>query len=864
VAVDRDKVLRAAQKFVEGKRWDKAIAEFQRLIAEDPKDVRILLKIGDCHLRLEQYAEAIETYELVARIYLEQTDDKQPEPLKAIRVYRQILEIIDKRAPKLMERFGWVLPRLAELYTHLGLTSDAASTYDDIANRLHKAGKDRESIDPLKKVIDLDPHNPVARLRLAEAYSRIKDTPSAIQQLGQASEVLLKLGRRDDALKVVERLLGIKAEGKYAKVAARMYLERGQANDAMTALAKLQISFKENPKDLETLRLLARAFDHVPGGPPKALEVLKQAARIAKETNKLDEYGEIVDALLERAPDDDAVKQLAAQRPVAAPAVRAPVVSRQVEEDSVIVVQELEELEEELPPESSQAPVLLQPSQHDDDALRARQILQQAEAYHAANDFASAIAILRDGVAMVPSSNELRSRLCDVLIQANDQEGAIRQMLIFANRLGIEGDVQGAAKLLDEILLLDSTQADAIQMLRALGYQVDEAAYAAHAEQQRAAQQAAQQQAYPQQGGYEASGQQPVYQDSYVQQQGQLNQIDDPFGGVSAPSYQPQQPQYTGHPAPAHLRPQYAPMVHHAPMVGHGNAAVAPAPASYGGHQLDEDVLEQIDFYANQSMLDEARTLLDEQLALLPNHPLLLEKRAEIEQMGRPSYVPDLPGGSGVHSRRSEFPADDGFEEIQDIIDHLENSPEAAAAPAEYPGVNVDTIFQQFKAGVQAQISDADAATHYDLGVAYREMGMYTDAIGEFEVAARDPSRECVCRSVIGMIHLQIGNVDAAIDAFLRGLEAQIKTKEQELALAYELADAYEARKNAEQALYYFKRVSQIDANYKDPRGGVQDRIRRLEPNPGAAKPAKQTGKEILGDDFDLAFDELLSSGKLP
>ena len=59
----------------------KALAEFQRLNAEDPKDLRDLLKVGDCHLRLDQYAEAIETYELVARIYIE--NPKAPEPLKA-------------------------------------------------------------------------------------------------------------------------------------------------------------------------------------------------------------------------------------------------------------------------------------------------------------------------------------------------------------------------------------------------------------------------------------------------------------------------------------------------------------------------------------------------------------------------------------------------------------------------------------------------------------------------------------------------------------------------------------------------------------------------------------------------------------
>ncbi|MDI1428056.1 tetratricopeptide repeat protein [Polyangium sorediatum] len=807
MAVDRDKVLRAAQKFVEGKRWDKAIAEFQRLIAEDPKDVRVLLKIGDCHLKIEQYAEAIETYEVVARLYIEQ---KPPEPLKAIRVYRQILEIIDKRAPKLLERFGWVLPRLAELYTQLGLTSDAAATYDDIANRLHKANKDREAIEPLKKVVDLDPQNPVPRLRLAEAYSRIKDTPAAIGQLGQAAEVLVKIGRRDDAMKVLDRLLAIKPDGKYAKVAARMYLERAQQTDAMTALAKLQISFKENPKDLETLGLLAKAFDKLGQG-PKATEVLKEAARLAKEAKKNDEFNELVDALLARAPNDDAVRQLAAQRP-------APP-RKQVEDDSVIVVGDDYVDVDDLPPDS-EPPIPLQPSHHDDEALRARQYMQRAEAYRSQYDYPSAIAILLDAVAMVPTSHELRSRLVDVLKEAGDEEGAIRQMLIFAQRLSVEGDVKRAAELLDEILLMDASQPEAIQMLRALGYQVD-------APQP---QQVYPQQAYP-----------------YAQPQGQLGALDDPFAGVQAQQHQAyaQQPQYPAQP--------YAPPQH------------PPAPTrSQTGHTLDEDVLEQIDFYANQGMLDDARAMLDEQLALLPNHPLLLYKRAELEQMGRPSYVPDLPGGgSGIITKKSEYPADNDFKEIQDMINDLEFAPEAAAAPPEFPGVNVEKIFDEFKQGVQAQISDADSATHYDLGVAYREMGMYMDAIHEFEVAARDPSRECVCRSVIGMIHLQLGNVDAAIDAFLRGLEARQKTREQELALAYELADAYEARKNPEQALYYFKRVGQIDPNYREPRGGVQDRIRRLEPNPVPAKQAKAAGAELLGDDFDLAFDDLVSKGKL-
>ena len=69
MAVDRDKVLQAAQKLVEKKRYDKAVVEYQKLVADDPKDVRTLLKIGDLFLKMEQHVDAITTYERVGQFY---------------------------------------------------------------------------------------------------------------------------------------------------------------------------------------------------------------------------------------------------------------------------------------------------------------------------------------------------------------------------------------------------------------------------------------------------------------------------------------------------------------------------------------------------------------------------------------------------------------------------------------------------------------------------------------------------------------------------------------------------------------------------------------------------------------------------
>ena len=63
MAVDREKVAQTAQKLVEKKRYDKAVEEYQKILVEDPRDVRTLLKVGDLRLKAEQYSDAITTYE---------------------------------------------------------------------------------------------------------------------------------------------------------------------------------------------------------------------------------------------------------------------------------------------------------------------------------------------------------------------------------------------------------------------------------------------------------------------------------------------------------------------------------------------------------------------------------------------------------------------------------------------------------------------------------------------------------------------------------------------------------------------------------------------------------------------------------
>jgi tetratricopeptide (TPR) repeat protein len=171
--------------------------------------------------------------------------------------------------------------------------------------------------------------------------------------------------------------------------------------------------------------------------------------------------------------------------------------------------------------------------------------------------------------------------------------------------------------------------------------------------------------------------------------------------------------------------------------------------------------------------------------------------------------------------------------------------------------IDVEEVFAAFKEGVAKQVSVDDAQSHYDLGVAYKEMGLLEDAVREFEVAARDLKRECVCRSMIGMIQIERGNLNEGIDALMRGLQSPDRTKDQEATLNYEIASAYEAKKMVKQAVDYFQRAARAIPAFRD----TQERLRRLQKV--EPKPPVRAAAVGADDEFDRAFDDILG-GKEP
>ena len=298
MAFNKEKVMDAARKFVDKGQIDKAVKEYLRIVHEDPKDVRVWLKIGDLYAKKGAKQEATETYLKVARFYHEQGFF-----LKAVAVYKQILKI----DPRLVE----VILKLAELYRQLGLMSDAMQHYENVAAHFHREGNTKEALDTVKKLVDLDPENIATRIKLAELYSKEGLVEEAALQFSMACEQLRRQGRQDDFIKVAERLLWHKPDNHpLNRELAGLYLRR---NDPRRALQKLQVCFKADSRDVETLGLLALAFQAL-DQKAKTVSVLKELAKIHVENRAREKAAEVYHKILEIVPNDpDAAQFLGPQ-----------------------------------------------------------------------------------------------------------------------------------------------------------------------------------------------------------------------------------------------------------------------------------------------------------------------------------------------------------------------------------------------------------------------------------------------------------------------------------------------------------------------------------------------------------------------
>jgi tetratricopeptide (TPR) repeat protein len=283
---NKQKVLSAAEKYVQQGKLQNAIAEYEKILKADPKDLTVLNTVGDLFARNGEVDKATDCFKKVGDAYA-----AQGFTVKGIAMYKKI--------GKLKPSLESVL-KLAELYTQQGLFNDARAQYLQVAEEFLRAGELEQSVRIFQKILEMDPENVAMRVRLAEVYIRLGKKNDAWQIFSAAAETLRNRGSRSGAEEILQRMLTLDPGNSYALLLrARNAIESGDAAGAIPLFQKVH-DLDSHPDGMRDLLKAYLQTGRVSEAGPLASKLLTTH----KDVQSMFAY---VDALLQNNSQEDAV-----------------------------------------------------------------------------------------------------------------------------------------------------------------------------------------------------------------------------------------------------------------------------------------------------------------------------------------------------------------------------------------------------------------------------------------------------------------------------------------------------------------------------------------------------------------------------
>jgi tetratricopeptide (TPR) repeat protein len=158
------------------------------------------------------------------------------------------------------------------------------------------------------------------------------------------------------------------------------------------------------------------------------------------------------------------------------------------------------------------------------------------------------------------------------------------------------------------------------------------------------------------------------------------------------------------------------------------------------------------------------------------------------------------------------------------------NGAPAAAANGGALSGPLGDLFEEFRSELGEAKDDEDLETHYNLGIAYREMGLLEEAISEFQKVASSADKgpafryAMQCSTLLGLAFMEKGQPAIAAIWYERALKTPGLDQESILALRYDLGVAQELAGDTQAAFSSFSQVYAMNIDYRD----VAERISLL------------------------------------
>jgi tetratricopeptide (TPR) repeat protein len=820
---DKAKAISAAEKYLAQGKIPSAITEYRRIVERDPNDYSALNTLGDLYARTKKTPEAIECFERVADHYREQGFTP-----KAIAVYKKISRL-DPNLPIIAQR-------LALLYEQQGHFVEAREQYLIIAEAYARAGQMRHSLEALRRSADLEPNNVEIRLRLGDGFLKENLREEAADAFTEAGERLLARGKAQWALEAYTQAYKVRPLNHavlHGLVAAHSQL--GASDEAASVLEK---AVAEEPRDVELRAMLSRAYLEAEDAPAAERATV---ALIELEASNYPQLFEVARLYLQRGDTNAAVGVLAR---VTEPALAG----RQEQKLLGLLNEALARDPEQI--EALRLLLRIYTWQRDDDRMRVtlERLAEAAQTHNLPGEERRALEHLVRLVPFDQSYHERLSELGDAPVSKEDEaeepetwyEPPIAEEVAaprpspsapvvtpitteattFENVFESSGGDAFADTFVDTS---ESTPANVATSGGASEFEWNSVAMP-EAEEQEA--------------------EEPTV--VTIDPNSSFADLNEDLNGAGQPGW-------------SSASVSAKPIPFEAAELGGGSfvedAGLAPEKGTGEGRikLLLAQELESVDYYLAQGYTDIARDTLDMLERQYGAHEEIGKRRRLLPQEADKLGV--LSSASGLTSNEFESfaPIEETAEEVE-ISEHLfittaeavteeESAPVVAATPApaappqpEVPALNNELadMFDEFRDEVEAgdpAASTGDYETHYNTGLAYREMGLVDQAVEELQAAIAlaapldGTPRYLQCCNLLGHCFMQKDMPRPAAMWFKKGLDTPGHTEDEYQALRYELGTAYEQMGDLERAIEIFSEVYGMDVNYR----GVAAKLRDLQ-----------------------------------
>jgi tetratricopeptide (TPR) repeat protein len=254
VAIDRAATLRNAEKLLRQGKLEQAIAEYRRIVDDQPRDWNTANILGDLYVRIGQPDKAVDQLVRIA----DHLNNEGFLP-KAAALYKKILKLKPDHEHALMHA--------GEIAGSQGLLVDARSYFNALIERRRARGDQRGVAQMMLRLASLDPNDYEARLAAARARVGLNDAQSALSDFKEIAAELLEKGRGEEALQALREAAALSPDDEDV---------RGRLLDAHFAAGDYA-SARECATSATELKALAERLDAA-GQIEEALSALREAA----------------------------------------------------------------------------------------------------------------------------------------------------------------------------------------------------------------------------------------------------------------------------------------------------------------------------------------------------------------------------------------------------------------------------------------------------------------------------------------------------------------------------------------------------------------------------------------------------------